>query len=167
MSATLRENFSVLRWLMLTASLTLAGCLSNPSTERGFAPARMGPVSDQRMTVVRVAGRMIGTPYRYGGNSPRGFDCSGLVQYTHAHAGLSIPRTTGEQWRYADRPRRRHLLPGDLVFFDLDGSKASHVGIYEGGGVFIHAPSSGKHVARASLDNPYWQNRMIGARTFL
>jgi len=167
MSATHRANFSVLRWLLLAASLGLAGCLSTPSADRGYSAAGTGPVSDQRMMVIRVASRMIGTPYRYGGNNPRGFDCSGLVQYTHAHAGLSIPRTTGEQWRYADRPRRRHLLPGDLVFFDLGSQKASHVGIYEGGGVFIHAPSSGKRVSRASLDNPYWQNRMVGARTFL
>lgn len=148
--------------------LLLGACGSLPDqtavTARGAAlPAAAGARAD----LVRVAARQIGTPYRYGGNTRRGFDCSGLVQFAHRQLGIEVPRTTVQQWRHAHRPARPHLVPGDLVFFSLDGDKQRHVGIYEGGGVFIHAPSSGKTVSRASLDNPFWQQRMIGARSFL
>ena len=78
-----------------------------------------------------------------------------------------MPRTTAAQWRHAATLRRGHLLPGDLLFFSLGGRKDRHVGIYEGSGVFIHAPSSGKRVGRASLDNPYWRSRLIGGKSFL
>lgn len=156
-----------LRCLPLLGCLMLAGCLSTSPIDLGQVDSRQPPVSHQRTTVVTTATRMIGAPYRYGGNDPGGFDCSGLVQYAHDRAGLMVPRTTHEQWRRAGRLSRRHLLPGDLVFFDLGSEKARHVGIYEGGGVFIHAPSRGKRVSRASLDNPYWNRRLIGARSFL
>lgn len=124
-------------------------------------------VSPTRNQVVRVAGQMIGTPYRYGGSNRNGFDCSGLVQYTHRQVGIDVPRTTASQWAQAHIPDRRNLLPGDLLFFHIDAQKSQHVGIYEGDGVFIHAPSSGKRVSRASLDNPYWSNRLVASRTFL
>lgn len=133
-------------------------------TRQDLPPA---PVSRARADLIRVTARQIGAPYRCGGNTRRGFDCSGLVQFVHRQVGIGIPRTAEEQWSQARIPRRRHLVPGDLLFFAIDGDKLRHVGIYEGGGVFIHAPSSGKQVSRASLDNPYWQRRMIGARTFL
>jgi cell wall-associated NlpC family hydrolase len=167
MSANRPGMIRQLKWLPLAAGLLLGGCLSMPSGDDGRTASRQAPVSEQRLAVVSAASRMIGTPYRYGGNTPRGFDCSGLVQYAHDHAGLDVPRTTVEQWRHADSLRRRHLLPGDLLFFSIGRDKARHVAIYEGGGVFIHAPSAGKRVSRASLDNPYWSRRMLGARSFL
>ena len=120
-----------------------------------------------RHEVVRIAEQLIGTPYRYGGNSPRGFDCSGLVEYTHRQVGIDVPRTTGSQLAQARIPERHALLPGDLLFFHIDAQKSRHVGIYEGDGVFIHAPSSGKHVSRASLENPFWSRRLVATRTFL
>ena len=120
-----------------------------------------------RHEIVRIAEQLIGTPYRYGGNSPHGFDCSGLVQYTHRQAGIDVPRTTGSQLAQARIPERRYLLPGDLLFFHIDVQKSRHVGIYEGDGVFIHAPSSGKQVSRASLENPFWSRRLVATRTFL
>jgi cell wall-associated NlpC family hydrolase len=156
-----------LRYLPLLACLTLTGCLSTPPVTDGQTGAQLSPVSDRRAAVVTNASRMIGTPYRYGGNNPGGFDCSGLVQYAHDRAGLVVPRTTREQWRHASRVGRQQLLPGDLVFFDVGREKTSHVGIYEGAGIFIHAPSAGKRVSRASLDNPYWNSRLVGARSFL
>jgi cell wall-associated NlpC family hydrolase len=110
---------------------------------------------------------MIGTPYRYGGKNRSGFDCSGLVQYAHSSAGVDVPRTTASQLAQARVPDRRNLLPGDLLFFEINGQKGRHVGIYEGDGVFIHAPSSGKRVSRASLDNPFWRKRLVATRTFL
>ena len=146
----------------------LGGCGSVPSASSAPShTAAPGVTSASRTALIRAAAGQIGTPYRYGGNTRRGFDCSGLVQYAHRQIGVDVPRTTRQQWSRAQQPGRRHLIPGDLVFFALDGNKSRHVGIYEGAGVFIHAPSSGKRVSRASLDNPFWRNRLIGARTFL
>lgn len=153
---------------LLTALLgTLAACSSAPPHYRYAPPPSVQQVSDERHQVVRVAADLIGTPYRYGGATRRGFDCSGLVQYTHRQIGVSVPRTTTSQWRQGHELQRQHLLPGDLVFFDLGSRKAQHVGIYEGDGVFIHAPSSGKRVSRASLDNPFWRDQLVGVRSFL
>lgn len=152
--------------------LLLAGCASSyvPQERNGARPdfeRRGTPVSRARSDLIRVTARQIGTPYRYGGTGGKGFDCSGLVYYAHRQIGVEVPRTAAEQWRSAYALQRRHLVPGDLLFFNLDGRKTSHVGIYEGGGMFIHAPSSGKKVSRASLDNPFWRERMVGVRTFL
>ena len=152
--------------LMVLGLPWLGGCQSVPSAGSA-GPHAAATTSASRAELLRVAAGQIGTPYRYGGNTRRGFDCSGLVQYAHRQIGIDVPRTTRDQWSRAQRPERRHLIPGDLVFFALDGNKSRHVGIYEGGGVFIHAPSSGKRVSRASLDNPFWRNRLIGTRTFL
>lgn len=150
------------------AAYALSGCGTTQSTRPlQYDLPNAQAVSDARQNVVLVAAEQIGTPYRYGGSNQRGFDCSGLVQYAHRAAGVDVPRTTTAQWSVARTPARRHLLPGDLLFFRIDEKKPSHVGIYEGHGVFIHAPSSGKEVSRASLDDPYWQNRLIGTKSFL
>jgi cell wall-associated NlpC family hydrolase len=150
------------------AAMFLAACgtspVSGPEWTDGHAPAEL---SDRRQLVVRTAGQMIGTPYRYGGDSAQGFDCSGLVQYSHRKAGVRVPRTTASQLAQSRIPERGYLLPGDLLFFEIEWQKRRHVGIYEGNGVFIHAPSSGKKVSRASLNNPYWGKRLIATRTFL
>ena len=106
---------------------------------------------------------MVGMPYRYGGADPRGFDCSGLVYYSYRKAGMEVPRTGAEKYRKIKRVQAGHLQPGDLVFFTISRDKLSHVGIYAGNGRFIHAPSSGKSVAYASLHNPYWGVRLTGS----
>jgi len=106
--------------------------------------------------------QQVGAPYLYGGSNPQGFDCSGLVQYSYARAGLRIPRTTGELW-YATQPvRRDELQIGDLLFFSVD-SKMSHVGLYLGEQRFVHAPSSGRAVSVATLDSPYYDKAFIRA----
>ncbi len=154
--------------LASVAAIALGGCGTSPYTGPRFTgtPGR-DEVSPVRYQVVNLAEGLIGTPYRYGGNSRRGFDCSGLVQYTHRRVGVSVPRTAASQLAQARVPDRPNLLPGDLLFFNIDAQKSGHVGIYEGDGVFIHAPSSGKRVSRASLDNPYWGERLVATRTFL
>lgn len=152
----------------VTLASMLAACGTSSRSGPGFVDGYANEeVSGARYQVVRSAGQLIGTPYRYGGANRRGFDCSGLVQYTHNLAGVDVPRTTAEQLAQARVPERRNLLPGDLLFFDIDWQKSRHVGIYEGDGVFIHAPSSGKRVSRASLKNPYWSSRLIATKTFL
>ena len=154
--------------LAAAAALTLNGCGTSPRTGPSVVGAYTPEqVSAARNKVVRTAEQLIGTPYRYGGNNRKGFDCSGLVQYTHRKVGVKVPRTTGSQWDQARVPQRRNLLPGDLLFFNIGIRKTRHVGIYEGDGIFIHAPSSGKRVSRASLENPYWGSRLVAAKTFL
>ncbi|MGA7802951.1 MAG: C40 family peptidase [Gammaproteobacteria bacterium] len=138
--------------LVLAVAL-LAGCSTPPVREPAPAPARA--------VIVSTAHRMLGHPYRYGGDSPTGFDCSGLTHYSYAHAGIRIPRTVRQQYRHAIHVR--HLRPGDLVFFRIHGPTVSHVGIYTGGGRFIHAPARGSRVTTASLEAPYWHRRFAGA----
>jgi murein DD-endopeptidase len=110
---------------------------------------------------------MVGAPYRYGGADPRGFDCSGLVYYVYQQAGVEAPRTTTEQYRQSRRVRLSRLLPGDLLFFRISRRKPSHVGIYVGNGRFVHAPSKGKSVDYALLDDDYWREHLIGAGRLL
>jgi len=119
----------------------------------------------KKATVVATARQLLGIPYQYGGSTPEsGFDCSGLVQYSYHQAGLAVPRTSKQQYRQAQPVSRRHLQPGDLIFFrNRYGSFVSHVGIYLGKGEFIHAPSSGKKVAINRLDEAYWKKHYYSA----
>lgn len=111
-----------------------------------------------------VALAQVGRPYRYGGNSPRGFDCSGLVQYAYARAGIELPHGTDGLRRVSYPVPRDRLRRGDLLFFHQEGKHASHVGIYLGDEQFVHAPSSGKTVHVAPLNDPYWRKNFAGAR---
>lgn len=109
--------------------------------------------------------RMIGKPYRYGGTAPStGFDCSGLVQFSYKHAGVAVPRTTDALRQASALIRPPALRRGDLVFFSQEGKKYGHLGIYVGGGEFVHAPSSGGRVRRDSLQSPYWRKHFFEAR---
>jgi hypothetical protein len=150
------------RILIVPAALLLAGglCCSPPHVRTGsLAEGRRGHV-------LETARRYLGTPYRYGGETPDGFDCSGFVMFVYERNGLRLPRATAEQYRSGRPVPRRALGPGDLVFFSISGGRISHVGIYAGGGSFIHAPSSGKRVSYARLDNGYWKARYAGAVSY-
>lgn len=146
--------------LALLLPLWLAGCGAGP------APVRNAPDRSEHHPALTIADRLIGTPYRYGGTSPRqGFDCSGLVWYAFSQAGYAIPRTTSGQFASSRRVSLGELMPGDVVFFRIAG-KPSHVGLYAGDGRFIHAPSSGKRVRYDLLARPYWQARIVKAGRF-
>jgi cell wall-associated NlpC family hydrolase len=112
--------------------------------------------------VVGIAMRYLGVPYVWGGASPSGFDCSGLVMYVYAQVGVSLPHYTGAQWNVGVPVSRDQLEPGDLVFFDGLG----HVGIYIGGGQFIHAPHTGTVVQISSLSG-WYADTYVGARRIL
>jgi cell wall-associated NlpC family hydrolase len=110
---------------------------------------------------------MLGVPYRYGGTSPGGFDCSGLVQFSYRQAGIQLPRTARQQYESAFPVALGMAQPGDLLFFRLNARVVSHVGIYLGDGRFIHATSEGKNVRVSSLDNSYWHRRLVRAGSVL
>jgi cell wall-associated NlpC family hydrolase len=139
------------RYLSFVLPILLVACASTPR-----APTTPDAAD--------FALKMVGKPYRYGGATPAGFDCSGLVLYSYKQAGVSLPRSTDAQREISRSIRRSSLKRGDLVFFDLEGKKNSHVGIYLGDGRFVHAPSSGKHVRTDSLDAPFWRKHFSEAR---
>jgi murein DD-endopeptidase len=142
--------------------LLLAACASAPRSEARSS----APVSETAADrAASHAVKMLGRPYHFGGASPStGFDCSGLVQFSFRQAGVSVPHNT-EQQRRSSRPvRLSDLRRGDLIFFDQEGKKNSHVGIYLGGGKFVHAPSSGKEVRSDRLDGPYWKKHLSETR---
>jgi cell wall-associated NlpC family hydrolase len=113
--------------------------------------------------VVGVALGYQGVPYVWGGASPSGFDCSGLVMYAYAQVGVSLPHSSYAQYNMGVAVPRDQLEPGDLVFFDGLG----HVGLYIGGGMFVHAPHSGTVVQVASLDAGWYAATYVGARRIL
>ena len=115
--------------------------------------------------IVSIAESLIGSPYRYGGATPNGFDCSGLVYYTHQQLDITVPRTTKQQAQHRPSKQLDAAQPGDILFFRIYGSSISHVGIYKGDGQFIHAPKSGKYVSYANLGDPYWRERLVKIAT--
>ena len=128
----------------------------------------MNAAANLRESVLEVAYSLEGTPYRRGGTSPSGFDCSGYVSYIMAKHGIVLPRSTDAMYRAVDKIESHELTPGDLVFFTTYKTGPSHVGIYVGDNTFIHAPSTGRTVSYDRLDDAgYWQNRFIGAASVL
>ena len=119
--------------------------------------------------ILETARRFIGLPYRWGGSSAAdGFDCSGLTTAVYRLNGLNLPRTSAAQFRTGTPVARENLHRGDLVFFATPGGRnVSHVGIYAGGGRFIHAPGRGKAVREDFLSASYYRARYAGARTCL
>jgi cell wall-associated NlpC family hydrolase len=130
------------------------------------SPAR--PVSDVRKQVIETATALAGTPYKFGGTTPAGFDCTGYVRYVFREAaGLTLPRTSIDQIQQGAPLSPTQLQPGDLVYFRIDRKKDLHLGIYLGDGRFIHAPSSGGVVNVQSIGKDYWRTRFLGARRVL
>ncbi len=156
----------------------LAACAARPVTSPDAAhaippyPAAAGtaesgaPESGAAARAARLAATaldMVGTPYRYGGSDPTGFDCSGLVDYAAGSVGLSLPRTAQEQLQVGTSVKRRDLRAGDLVFMHL-AAKELHVGIAVDPGRFVHSPSTGGRVRVDSLYARPYREGFFAAR---
>ena len=165
-------------WVVLAATMLLvAGCggkAARPSPAKAPPQARhwpqVIPANPAAANAVSLrALSLVGTPYRYGGNTPgTGFDCSGLVNYVFQDMlDLRLPRTSRELARVqGPKVAPERLASGDLVFFG-SGSSVNHVGIYVGEGRFVHAPTRGGTVRLDHLDGHYWRDHYSGARRVL
>jgi cell wall-associated NlpC family hydrolase len=164
--------------LSAALSLALAACASAPPklhSPPSSGPAAAGsssapyvthPVSGERERMIDTAESMLGQPYRFGGAAPGGFDCSGLVVYAAAGAGIHVPRTAHEQLGFGRPIDRGELQAGDLVFMHL-AHKELHVGIAVDGERFIHAPSTGGRVRIDSLAASPYARGYLGARRII
>jgi len=119
--------------------------------------------SSKGQAIVNQAKKYLGVRYVYGGTSPKGFDCSGLVQYVCKSVGISVNRTAASQFSNGKAVNKKDLQPGDLLFFSK-GGRISHVGIYVGNGQMIHAPQTGDVVKYSSINSAYRVKGYVGAR---
>jgi len=148
---------------MVSVMFALAACAGSPPR----AASATAAVNTENMDVSRAADHalaMVGAPYRYGGVDPDGFDCSGLIHYSFRRVGIALPRDTRSLRRIGIEIDMDDLVKGDLVFFDQEGKKSSHVGIYLGNGKFVHAPSTGGKVRADKIDLAYWRKHFTEAR---
>lgn len=148
-------------WRLGLAALLLV--LASGCIRLGTETAR----SEIRDQIVVDALGQIGRPYRYGGASPAGFDCSGLVQYVYAQSGRKAPRTAREQHRAARVIPLAEAQPGDLLFYRFGDRGVDHVAIYLGDGQAVHAPANGKAVIVAAINLAFWQRRFVSAGRLL
>ncbi|MBR2519489.1 MAG: C40 family peptidase [Selenomonadaceae bacterium] len=118
---------------------------------------------NQGAQIVSTAKALMGISYVFGGTTPSGFDCSGLLQYVFKMNGVTIPRLADEQYNLGRKAQKNQLSAGDLVFFTTYTSGVSHCGIYVGDGKFLHASSS-RGVTISNLNDEYWRARFVGAK---
>ena len=151
------------RLLAVSAAIAvgLTGCSSAPRTPDAATGITVA-ADPVRAQIVFTAMQMVGVPYQWGGSTPEGFDCSGLVQYAYSNAGLRLPRTAAAQLDASAPLTLENAQAGDLLFF-RDGGHTSHVAIYLGQGRFVHAPSTGGQVSLDSFGNAYWRMRFARA----
>jgi len=130
-----------------------------------YTPVSRAGSSVNGSRLVEIASQYLGTPYRYGGSGPGGFDCSGFAKYVFSQIDINLPRTAASMYGYGVEVAKADLIPGDLLFFACTGGGIDHVGIYSGGGSFIHSssPRSGG-VIYSSLYSGYYAGNYVGAK---
>lgn len=163
------KNFTLGSGVLLLA-LVLAGCGSAPTTYRTpdaeaalSAPSRVSQEQAHDITMYAVG--LVGTPYRYGGNTPAaGFDCSGLIGHVlQTQAALAPPRTVARLQTWGQPVDSSNIRSGDVVLF-AQSEVATHAGIYVGEGRFVHAPSTGGMVRLDNLNSKYWSQQQVAFR---
>ena len=127
---------------------------------------KAGPISGTVKAITEEAKKYVGVPYQFGGTTPKGFDCSGFIQYVFNRKGIFLPRSADEQYSAGRKVSLNALEPGDLVYFTTYTSGISHSGLYLGDGYFISATSS-RGVAVATMKSGYWHDRYLGANRVL
>ena len=135
---------------------------SSGSSGGSSTPSAPAPPPSSHSSVVSIALQYLGVPYVWGGASPSGFDCSGLTMYAYAKVGVYLPHNAAMQYGMGTPVSRSQLAPGDLVFFN----GLSHVGMYIGGGRFVHAPHTGDVVKISSLSEYWYAATYVGARRY-
>ena len=145
--------------------IVIAGCSSTPrqmGSADGF-PSRLSQEQANDVTVMAIG--LVGTPYRYGGNTPAtGFDCSGLIRYVYKErAGGPAPRSVAPVGDWGQSVSAEPIRTGDLAIF-TQGGRATHAGIYVGQGRFVHAPSTGGEVRLDQLNSKYWASQQVAFR---
>jgi cell wall-associated NlpC family hydrolase len=160
MSTLLRSSLLTFALTTLVASMVVAPAWGMvDESERG--PGAAGPKPTKAERAVENALEAVGTPYRWGGESPAsGFDCSGLVRWAYGRVGVDLPHNSYALYSEGRRVPRAGMKPGDILFFEGLG----HVGLYLGRGRMVHAPQTGRHVEVVRLSTTNYGVRLIGAR---
>ncbi|MEH6945255.1 C40 family peptidase [Bacillus sp. JJ722] len=128
----------------------------------GSVDASAASTTNYRVNAANIGQKFIGVPYKWGGTTPSGFDCSGFVGYAYKKSGKALPRTAAQMYQKGTSIAKNRLQKGDTVFFSTYKKGASHVGIYVGNNKFVHASSKGVKVD--SLNNSYWKSKYLGAK---
>ena len=150
--------------LPLVLAFLAAGCTSAPNRAPEAPTRSILASAEMADDAATHALKMVGRPYKYGGSTPAGFDCSGLIRYSFGRAGLSLPHGTDKLRGVSNVVKTSELRRGDLLFFHQEGKRYGHAGIYLGNGRFVHAPSSGKSVRIDALGAAYWTRHLSEAR---
>jgi murein DD-endopeptidase len=141
--------------------LLFAGCAHAPAKRiPGYSASAGDAAADTALA-------MVGRPYKFKGETPGGFDCSGLVRYSYLNAGMNLPHGTKALLTVTRSVGLTNARKGDLLFFIQEGRKYSHVGIFVGNDQFVHAPSTGGLVRLDSITDPYWEKHYLDTRRFL
>ena len=151
--------------VVVTLALNDGSVPASPLPVKQTATMRT-PIEEGLKRACDIARRFIGTPYRWGGTTPKAFDCSGFTRYVYSKLGVRLPRTAAQQFQAGKAIKSGQWKPGDLIFFDMMKGYVSHVGMYLGSKLFIHAstPKSGVRIDR--LDRAMYKKCYIGARRY-
>jgi len=155
-----------MKFILLLSVILLTSCASIKHSAQQLSAVIAPDSHDTSRNLTSYAQSLVGTPYRYGGNSPdSGFDCSGFVGHVFRQsANLDLPRSSQEMYRLGQPVEAEQLQPGDLVFYNTLRRAISHVGIYLGDDRFVHSPSSGGGVRVENMQTDYWRKHFNGAR---
>jgi cell wall-associated NlpC family hydrolase len=163
----------------VTAALLAFAAFASATTEKPLSAVSSGKANpavtqkkkhssqEARNSIVTCALSLVGIPYKYGGSTKRGFDCCGFVMYVYALNDIRLPRTSRQQFTAGKQIDLEDIEKGDLLFYKINTSAISHVGIYIGDGQFVHSSVPGSCVRVERIDQPYWVKYYAGAATFL